>query len=1132
MPTEQKSQRTLPPLTVNNKRLLCYGVGLLLLVLTVVVLSYGSGLLFFKLNQMPLELVRPFTIWDYFNQYKDSPYKFVRITVVLCTITPYILIALALVGFLIQHQSKRSLHGDARFATLSEIKQAGLIDPPNGLEKTILVGKYKNHYLTFGGYQFVMLAAPTRSGKGVGVVIPNCLNYSDSLVVLDIKLENYEASAGFRAKHGQEVYLFAPFDRNSITHRYNPLSYISSDPAERLGDIDAIAAALYTSNDIDSFWNECAKDLFRGLCLLVLETPSLPKTLGEILRQASGKGKQLRTHLKDMLKEHTYSSACVDTLNRSLGYSDNTLSSIVATFNAPLLIFQNPRVDMATSDNDFDLRDVRRKKMSIYLGITPDKLADARMLVNLFFDQLLNLNTRVLPSQDPSLKYQCLLILDEFTSIGKVHMIQQAISYQSGYNMRVLTIIQNKSQLEEKYGRAGAVTLMANHALMIMFAPSPVLQSDANEYSEMLGYQTVKNTNTSRSFNNTMAIGSNKTSRSENISDQKRALMLPQEIKELGKDREIVSLENCKPIFCDKIKYYSDPIFIKRCNWEKPHIKPLDIHTFMQANGLINATTDTQDNTDDAVSAAPTTAKTTEPTDLKAVAQAALGDGAELTMTTGTINAAALNLATAAVTGVSANASTTSSIGTAGAVSAAGTASTTASASLDGDLDELLEYFNDDPAAKTNTPSEEDIKDALLSLDADEYHKQAPVPVMATAAPTTFPSEATPAMTTEVVTVSEQLDPTVTPPHDLEVTPSDAEQLARTDAISTDITALTTVELPEPTLDDCNSEQDDFFTETTATSTNEEPASAKTKRAVRKHKDSQSTPDEHLAVSALTTGTTCAVSAQSDSAAAECPNAADVSAVSPDAQQLANATTTATHTAAVGTVEPSQPSLKEHDSKLNALPHKHNSASTDTTPEPPAASVNEDSEVNTDAIDASEILVPQTEKKKRVVRSRKRKQSSTSEPAAIPATQGSESAENASLDAVVTPLVTEVDGSAPVALGATPTQPVTDAASTAITVDLGSDAPAAPVRKARRRTRASATDKAATTTTKRRRRATSAASGGSDTETTVSSATETSTAAPATSPVPVAAVTSQAASEPSLEERYSKLEAFIRKYSH
>ena len=342
-----------------------------------------------------------------------------------------------------------------------------------------------------------MLAAPTRSGKGVGVVIPNCLNYSDSLVVLDIKLENFDITSGYRAAHGQEVYLFCPFDENGRTHRYNPLEYISDDPAARIGDIDAIGTALYSGgNENDKFWSENAKDLFRGLCLLVLEHPTLPKTLGEILRQASGKGKPFKEHIQEMLEEaqnagRPYSSACVDALNRITNNSENTLAGIVSTFNGPLLIFQNPRVDLATSANDFDLRDVRRKKMTIYLGVTPDKLKDAAVIVNLFFDQLLNLNTRVLPQQDPSLKYQCLLILDEFTAIGKVAMIQQSISYQAGYNMRVLTIIQNKSQLEDKYGKSGALTLMANHALMIMYAPSPVVQSDANEYSEMLGYQTV-----------------------------------------------------------------------------------------------------------------------------------------------------------------------------------------------------------------------------------------------------------------------------------------------------------------------------------------------------------------------------------------------------------------------------------------------------------------------------------------------------------------------------------------------------------------------------------------------------------------------------------------------------------------
>lgn len=529
------------------------------------------------IHHISLAESRPWSIVQYFMLYKDSPYKSLRIQTAVCLFGPWVI---ALVAFFMAFagQQKRELHGAARFATTAEVRKAGLIDRKDP-DKTILVGKIGNKYLTYGGYQFVLLAAPTRSGKGVGIVIPNCLNYSDSLVVLDIKLENFEISAGYRAAHGQEVFLFAPFDEEGRTHRYNPLDYISEDPASRIGDIDAVATALYSGgSQNDKFWSEQAKDLFRGLCLLVLETPELPHTLGEILRQASGKGKSLKKHLVDLITErqaskHPFSSACVDSLNRIITNSDNTLSGIVATFSTPLLIFQNPRVDAAMSASDFDLRDVRKKRMSIYLGIKPDKLKDASVIVNLFFDQLLNLNCHTLPSQDKSLKYQCLLILDEFTSIGHVSMVNQAVSYMAGYNMRLLTIIQNKSQLEQVYDKAGALTIKANHALMVMYAPSPVVMDDAKEYSEMLGYQTVKGKSKSKStgFN---AKGS---SGSESVSDQRRALMLPQEIRELGPDREIVSLENTKSILCQKIRYYLDPVFTERANWPLPKIPTVDV---------------------------------------------------------------------------------------------------------------------------------------------------------------------------------------------------------------------------------------------------------------------------------------------------------------------------------------------------------------------------------------------------------------------------------------------------------------------------------------------------------------------------------------------------------------------------
>lgn len=567
-----------------------------LVIIGFIALCYVGSLLLMHLNGLPLEKAGPFTAFRYFPIYKNSPVKSVRLTVIFCAAFPFLVSAGIAVLFYITKYKPRSLHGDARFATYMEIKKAGLV-ARDSYDKTILVGQYKEHgrneYLCYGGYQFVMLAAPSRSGKGVGVVIPNCLNYSDSLVVLDIKLENFDKTAGFRAKSGQEVYLFAPYDECATerqpgkaapmrTHRYNPLGYVSEDPVDRIGDIDSIAQAFYNNpNSKDKFFDEQAKDLFRGITLLVLETPGIPHTLGEVFRQSSGYGKALPEHLNEMIEKakaegRPYSDECVAAISRVCTLSDNTFAGVKGSMQVPLMPWANARVDAATSANDFDLRDVRKKRMTIYVGITPNKLAEAKNIINLFFDQLINLNTKTLPQQDKSLKYQCLMILDEFTAAGKINQIAQSISYQAGYNMRVLTIIQNKSQLEDVYGKPGALTLMSNHALMIMYAPSPVVQSDANEYSEMLGYQTVKNTSHSRSFGK-------QGSRSDSTSDQKRALMLPQELKEMDMWEEIVSLEHTKPIRCGKIKYFEDPTFTARVDWQIPEIPLVDLEEFMQS---------------------------------------------------------------------------------------------------------------------------------------------------------------------------------------------------------------------------------------------------------------------------------------------------------------------------------------------------------------------------------------------------------------------------------------------------------------------------------------------------------------------------------------------------------------------
>lgn len=257
---------------------------------------------------------------------------------------------------------------------------------PAKSQPTLVVGRWRGRYLRFAGQQFVLLAAPARSGKGVGIVIPNLLTYSDSVVVLDIKQENFRLTAGFRRAHGQAVYLFNPFAEDGRTHRYNPLSVIA-DGMFRVGDILAIGYVLYPAGGHDEFWKDQARNLLLGLVLLLWDlrearragasgVPDYPITMGEVLRQSSGNGLPVKTYLNRMLIQYRQylSRACIDALNRFLTNDDKVLASILATFNAPLTIWANPIVDAATSANDFDLRDVRRRKMSVYLGVTPDHL--------------------------------------------------------------------------------------------------------------------------------------------------------------------------------------------------------------------------------------------------------------------------------------------------------------------------------------------------------------------------------------------------------------------------------------------------------------------------------------------------------------------------------------------------------------------------------------------------------------------------------------------------------------------------------------------------------------------------------------------------------------------------------------
>ena len=549
---------------------------LMLLGIVAVIGCYLSGFILLQwldLNNTPLGLRTYFQYFSALDMPKVAKYaNQIKVSGSIGFGLPFVAWLFLLI--LMFRQPEQSLHGEARFADGRDLAKANFFKPT---DTSIVVGKHNGKLLHYSGQQFAILAAPTRSGKGVGIVIPNLLSYQGSLVVLDIKQENFNLTSRYRkTKLGQEIYLFNPFAEDGRTHRWNPFTYVSTDKNQRVSDLMSIAAMLYPDGDSkDKFWVAQARNAFLAFSLYLFDSyenlkktapsdliPKSPCTLGGLYRLASGDGTELKEYFTKLSQESFISDSCKTAFSGLISQEKETFGSIMGTFKEPLNPWANPIVDAATSKDDFLLTDVRKKKMTIYIGILPNKLAESRIIINLFFSQLINQNTKELPQDNPDLKHQCLLLMDEFTSIGKVDIIASSVSYMAGYNIRLFPIIQSVAQLDAVYGKEYARTIITNHALQIIYTPRE--QQDANEYSEMLGYTTVRKKNISQGRE-----------RSVSESDERRALMLPQELKAMSADEEIIIYEGmAHPAKVSKIRYYQDKLFTERL-LEKVVVKPL-----------------------------------------------------------------------------------------------------------------------------------------------------------------------------------------------------------------------------------------------------------------------------------------------------------------------------------------------------------------------------------------------------------------------------------------------------------------------------------------------------------------------------------------------------------------------------
>lgn len=450
----------------------------------------------------------------------------------------------------------------------------------------LLMGKdpYSSNFLATYGQTYLMLAAPPGSGKGVGCVIPNLLQYPHSVVVNDTKFENWYKTAGFRRACGQKVLRFSP--ELLETHHWNPLKVINQDELYRLGEVRTLASSLYVPDNMkNASWFSKARDVFTAIALYLIETPELPFSLPQCYEIAA-QGTQLGNWAQRVIDERagTDRELTAETvrelsviISEAKGKEFSTLMSFVT---GRLSLYGEKLVALALTESDneeenIDFSKIREEPTSIYFCVTEGALKKFGPLMNLFFSQAIRENSKVLPEQGGNLddgslrlKYQVLFLMDEFAVMGRIEVMETAPALTRGAGLRYLIIFQNKSQVcsDECYGREGGKAVMEPFHVEVVFAPGNI--DIATEYSKRLGNRTVR----VASSNQNVSEGQRR-SRGRSFTLQPSPLLLPQDVNELPYDTELIFMQPTKntpalKIKARKIFWYEEPVFRARVNDE------------------------------------------------------------------------------------------------------------------------------------------------------------------------------------------------------------------------------------------------------------------------------------------------------------------------------------------------------------------------------------------------------------------------------------------------------------------------------------------------------------------------------------------------------------------------------------
>jgi type IV secretion system protein VirD4 len=452
-------------------------------------------------------------------------------------------------------------YGSSRWASKADIKIAGLLGPT-----VVFLGQLNGQYLRHDGPEHVICFAPTRSGKGVGLVIPTLLSWTGSTVIHDIKGENWQLTAAWRSTFSHCL-LFNPTDPMSA--KYNPLLEVRKGRFE-VRDVQNIADILVDPEgalERRNHWEKTSHSLLVGVILHVLYAEE-EKTLSHVAAFLSDPSRSFERSLRLMMSTNhlgTKTTVAVHPVvaqaaRELLNKSENERSGVLSTAMSFLGLYRDPTVAETTSACDWRIADLIEadRPVSLYLVIPPSDISRTKPLVRLILNQIGRRLTEQLQGQaEEHPRHQLLMMLDEFPALGRLDFFESALAFMAGYGIRAFLIAQSLNQITKAYGENNAI--LDNCHVRIAFAPND--ERTAKRISDGLGTATELRAQRNYAGHRLAPwLAHVMVSRQETA----RPLLTPGEVMQLPTDEEIIMVSGQPPIRAKKLRYYEDANFIGR----------------------------------------------------------------------------------------------------------------------------------------------------------------------------------------------------------------------------------------------------------------------------------------------------------------------------------------------------------------------------------------------------------------------------------------------------------------------------------------------------------------------------------------------------------------------------------------